>query len=224
MAVGELALVPRGDVAQGSGLRRARRREVIGGREGCGGAEAGVEFRPQRGLRTALAGVRPERVALKYCRAYTFGASVIMFCSPQPKGIWTSWSRPFMVLPIKSPTTLTAARALPGTRSAGSEDGSVTAPEVPFTSTFCVTTCANPSGMTRIAFSTASEAEPSADAAEKVRERGPRALGVTLNCAVAEPPPAGRETWTDAGPPTEKAPAALGWIATVAVVAAASVE
>lgn len=129
-----------------------------------------------------------------------------------------------MVDPMRSPTTLSVAAALPGTTSAGSAAGSTTAPEDPFTTAFWVTLTGNPSADTKMTRCTASEAEPSAVAAAKVRARGPRAEGVTVNCADAVPPPAGRETWTEEGPAIAKAPVALGARVTVAVVAAATVE
>lgn len=42
-------------------------------------------------------------VALRYCSTYTFGAKLIMFCSPQPRGIRIRSSRPPMDGPRRSP-------------------------------------------------------------------------------------------------------------------------
>ena len=49
------------------------------------------------------------------------GANRIMFCSPQPKGIWRSWSSPSMVWASRLPVTATYCRAESGTRPTPSD-------------------------------------------------------------------------------------------------------
>lgn len=51
-------------------------------------------------------------VALRYCSTYTFGAKLIMFCSPQPQGNRIRSSRPVIDGPRRSPWQQTSAQIM----------------------------------------------------------------------------------------------------------------
>mmetsp|Transcript_12217 Transcript_12217/g.45470 ORF Transcript_12217/g.45470 Transcript_12217/m.45470 type:complete len:260 (+) Transcript_12217:5484-6263(+) len=98
----------------------------------------------------------------RYFIAAALGASVIMFCSPHPKGICTSFSRPDNDGPITSPINVSVAMTDPGTirdasgRSASRETIDAFSPSVRRTTAFTVLTFGNPSGTIFRVFTTAS--------------------------------------------------------------------
>mmetsp|Transcript_28298 Transcript_28298/g.47498 ORF Transcript_28298/g.47498 Transcript_28298/m.47498 type:complete len:201 (-) Transcript_28298:2656-3258(-) len=98
--------------------------------------------------------------SVRYLSTYTFGASVIMFCSPHPNGICSRCSRPLTVGPMRSPMTVRCEEADPSTIWGGKVTESccaaLLAEAVSCTTMLATCVRGSPSGLTMSGLETAS--------------------------------------------------------------------